>query len=95
MAKAAHQSLGAVDAEVAQGLLENTSPSVLGQLEVLPVLHCQGTYVGETAMPFPAPGPLGVLGAATRLKHGNNAPSASEDFPGCLCPLGPPSEWIR
>lgn len=82
-------------AKVAQGLFENTSPSALSQLEVLPVLHWQGSYVGETAMPFPAQGPPGVLGAAMRLKHGNNVPSASAEFPRYLYPLGPPSEWMR
>lgn len=50
-------------AEVARGLLEITSPSALSQLEVLPVLHGQESYAGETVMPFPAQGPPGVLGA--------------------------------
>lgn len=88
VAKAAHQSPGAVAAKVSQGLLENTSPSALSQLEVLPVLHWQGSYAGETVMPFPAQGPPGVLGAAMRLKHGNNATSASEGFPCCPYPSG-------
>lgn len=36
IAKVAHQLPRAVAAEVAQGLLENTSPGVCSQLEVLP-----------------------------------------------------------
>lgn len=71
-------------AEVAQGLLENTSPSALSQLEVLLLSQWQGSCVEETAKPVPAQGPPVVLGAVMRLKHGNNATSASERYPHCL-----------
>lgn len=49
----AYQSLRNVTAEVAQGLLENTSPSALSQLEVLLLSHWPGSYEGETRASFP------------------------------------------
>lgn len=75
-------------AEVAQGLLENTSPSALSQLEVLLLSHWQGSCAEQRAMPFPAQGPPVVLGAVVRLKHGNNATSASEQYLHRLYHLG-------
>lgn len=79
--------------EVIQGLLENTSSNALNQLEVLFLSHQQGNYVGETTMPLPLPG-SGALGTAMRLKHGNNATSASEGTPCYTYLLGQLSEWM-
>lgn len=45
IAKAAHQSPRAVTAEVAQGLLENTSPRARSQLEVLPSHTSRGVML--------------------------------------------------